>query len=404
MSLLSRLTEPAAGEVKIPIHAFMAALAELKRDAAGVDLARIAAFSDFNLDAGEQTSLQTFIDNFLGDLITRERIHDVLLLGEAGFYTVQECSDRLLTPGGSTNLIALIVQRQLEVLARSVNDYIVDGCLVSAQGSPNMTLAVAKGAAFTNGTLRAVTAANVNIGAANATKPRFDIVVIDSAGAKQVRAGTASATPQPPDLSANDVPLCFVYVAPGATAIDSAKLSNCRILQGTGPVLIGKRTTALVFSNTAAAQDYISLILPSGLMSAGKTCRVRCGGSMLLNSGTPTVTMRIAYGGTTMFQDVTASATADVDRLAWSLEFDLIAQAINDQALVGCLSMSPVGAKTAPNTGLGDIAATGPSAPFAGSSAVDSGTADRTLLLQFTMSVANAANEIALEYATAELV
>lgn len=404
MGLLSRLTVPAAGEVKIPVHSFMAALAELKRDAPGVDIARIAAFGEFDLDAGEQATLQTFVDNIFGDVISREQVHDVLLLGESGFYTVQECSDRLLTPSNAGDLLPLIVQRQLEVLARSVNDYVVVGCAVTAQGSPNMTLAVAKGTVFTNGVLRAIAAANVNISAAHATKPRFDVVVIDASGNKVVRAGTPHPNkPSPPDLQGNDVALAFVYVPPGDTAIGPAQISNARVLTNSGPILIGKRTAALVFNNTSAAQDYLTLVLPSGLLLSGRIVKVRMGGTMLLNSGTPTVTLRIAYGGTTMHQSTTGAATADADRLAWSCEFDLVAQANNDQFVSGFWRISPLGAKTAPNTGIGNLAAGGVPVPIGGSAAIDSDTADRTLLVQMTMSVQNAADEIALEYATAEL-
>src|SRR6476659_9178846 len=98
MSLLSRLigSNP-TNELKLPVHQFMAALAELKRGASGVTLSSIATF--FNLDAGEQTDLQTFVSQQSGDVIAREEIHDVLMLGEAGAYTLQQCSDRLTTLG-----------------------------------------------------------------------------------------------------------------------------------------------------------------------------------------------------------------------------------------------------------------------------------------------------------------
>jgi len=132
---------------------------------------------------------------------------------------------------------------------------------------------------------------------------------------------------------------------------------------------------------------------------------VNAGGTMLLNSGSPTVTLRIAFNGTTMFQDVTGAATADADRLAWSLSFNLIGQASNDQALNGVVTLSPVGAKTAPNTGQGDIAtAAALMTPINGSSAVDITTGNKDLIVQWQMSVQNAADEIVLEYATAELI
>lgn len=401
MSLLSRLVGSDSAEVKLSVHSFMAALSELKRGAPGVTVTTIGDY--FGLSAQERTELAGFAGNQFGEYITRELVHDVLLLGESGAYTLQQCADRLVTPSGQ-NLLPLLVQRQVQILARSVNDCVLSGCAVTAQGSPDMTLAVAKGAVVTNGILRAVAAGNVNIAAADSSSPRFDLVVVDSSGVKQVREGIAGPTPTPPALSAGDVALCFVYVAPGDTGIQTGELSDARVMTTSGPLTLGKVTTPVVFNNTAAAQNYVNLTLPSGFMGAGKVCRVRMGGTMLLNSGTPTVTLRIAYGGTTMFQDVTGAATADTDRLSWHLDFVLVASSLTSQLLSGQFLLSLLGAKTAPTTGVGDIAGAAALVnPFSGSAAVDSDAADRALQVQFTMSVANPANEIAMDYATGVL-
>lgn len=407
MGLLTRLVAPLPGEVKIPVHQFMAALAEFKRGAPNVTI--VAIGTAFGLSAPELVELDAFVANQLGDVITREMVHDVLMLGEDGIYTVQNCADRL-TAAGTSNLLPLIVQRQIQILGRAINDCVLSGCAVTAQGSPNLTVAVAKGAVMTNGILRAVTAGNVTIPAADATKPRFDIVVVDSSGVKQCRQGTANPSPIPPLLSSNDVALCFVYVRPADTDITSGELLDARVISTNGTVTVGKITSPVTFNNTSAAQTYITLVMPSGLFTTGKVLRVNAGGTMLLNNGSPTVTLAISYGGTTMFQDVTATATADADRIAWNLDFQLIAQANNDQALNGMLQLGPINGRTGPAVGVGDIAVPNVlagvevSGPFNGAAAVDSDSADRSLIVQFTMSIANAANEITLEYATGELV
>lgn len=402
MSLVTRLTRPIGEEERIPAHQFMAAAAEAKRGAPGVDHASISAA--FAIAEGQdQADLLLLLRNFFGDVITREQIHDVLLLGEYGIYNEQQVIDRLLTLSTS-NLLPLLVQRQIQVLGRSANDYVLAGAGVSAQAQPDMTLAVGKGAVVSSGALRAVTAGNVTIGAAHATFPRFDLVVVDASGAKVVRAGTPSAMPQVAALSNGDVCLAYVYVRPADTAINPDEILDGRIVAANGPATVGKLTTPVVFNATNAQQTYVSLTIPSGLFSAGRILRVTARGNMLLGNGTPNVTMRISYGGSTMFQDVTANATADTDRLAWTLEFDIVAQAINDQSLNGTMTFSPVGAKTAPNTGFGDIGVTGLSGVFSGASAVDSDAADRIVLVQFTMSVANALNEIVMETAYGELV
>jgi hypothetical protein len=272
-----------------------------------------------------------------------------------------------------------------------------------------MTLAVAKGSVWTSGSLRAVTAGNVTIAAADASLSRLDLVVVASDGTKTVRQGTPATSPQIGGFQGGDVPLALVYIPPGTTGIDASRMLDVRITRSRGPVTVGQITTALVVNNNATQQVFISLTLPSGLFLAGKVLRVRCGGTMLLNSGSPLVTLAIAYGGTVMFQDDTGAATASATRLAWMLDFNITAQANNDQALNGSLQIGPVGTRTSPTTGVGDIAvpatlaSTSQSSPLNGAAAVDSDAADRLLQVAWTMSVANAQNEISMEYATAEL-
>lgn len=402
MSLLSRLVEPAAGEAKLPIHQFQAALRELKRAAPGVTVATVA--SAFGLSAGETTELQSLVDSQYLDRIDAELLHDVLLLGEGGQYPLQTVSDRLANPV-VTDIWSLVTLRAFDVVSRGIaGDCVLAGCVPSAQGTPDMTLAISKGAILSGGVLRAVTAGNVTITAASSTLPRIDCVVVATDGTKTVRAGTPAAKPIPATLSNGDVCLAFVYVPLGDTAISADQFLDSRMQGSLGPTTIGKITTPVIKNNTNAAQTFVSLTIPNGLFLAGKLIRVSMGGTMLFNSSTPTLTLAISYGGTVMFQDVTGAATADTDRLAWTLDFTLTAQASNDQALNGTLQLSPLGAKTAPTTGIGDISVNSLAGIFNGAAAVDSDSANRDLVVQFTMSVANAANEIVMEYATAELV
>jgi hypothetical protein len=91
MSLLTRLIDPAEGEEKLPVHQFMAGLAEYKRGAiTGPQLVEA-----FNLSGAEATQLQNFLDNLDGDAIDRALIHDVLLLGETGLYSAAQVVSRL---------------------------------------------------------------------------------------------------------------------------------------------------------------------------------------------------------------------------------------------------------------------------------------------------------------------
>jgi hypothetical protein len=314
---------------------------------------------------------------------------------------------------GQNDLQSILFQEYLDVLVAGINglECVLSGGAVTAQGSPDMTVAVAKAAVLSNGALFAVAAGNGTITAANGTNPRLDLVVITSAGAIAVRAGTAAANPKPPARSANDVVLAVVYVPASDTTIGSDQITDMRIMVTGGPVVIKKTTTAVVHNTDSAAFTYFTVTLPSGLFLAGKILRVRLGGNYLLNSGTPLMTINVAYGGTSMFSDVSVIGAADADRGGWWMDFDLVAQANADQSVNGFITMAntPAGHIPGSVSGIGDIlgsvavAGRPVTTPFSGAAAVDSDTGDRALIVQWTMNVSNSADEIVMEYATAEL-
>lgn len=321
---------------------------------------------------------------------------------------------------GQNDIQSRLFQEYIDVLIAGINgiDCVLSGLAVTAQGSPNQTVAVAKGSVLSNGGLFAVAAnASVTVTAADGTNPRIDLVVITSAGAIAVRAGTAAASPKPPARTANDVVIAALFIPTSDTTIDATAITDMRVMRGGAasgggaPITLKKVTTPVSFNTNATIQTYLTLTIPDGLGLPGQIFHVECGGSMLLNSGTPTVTLTIDLDGTAMVADVTSVATADTDRLAWHLSFDLICQASADEAINGVLVMSPVGAKTAPTTGVGLDMLT-PAAltnvaivsPFNGSSVANMNTGNRDLRVRWTMNVSNAADEIVMEYAFAELV
>jgi|SRR5215831_8338748 len=105
---------------------------------------------------------------------------------------------------------------------------VVSGCAVTAQGAPNMTVAVAAGTVAVAGTSVAVTGGNVTITTANATNPRFDLICVDNAGVKSAVAGTPAANPTFPS-PAGKVVLAAVRVAAGATSINTPKIVDKRV-------------------------------------------------------------------------------------------------------------------------------------------------------------------------------
>lgn len=319
---------------------------------------------------------------------------------------------------GDSDLQSILFQEYLEVLVAGINgqDCVLSGLAVT--GGADMTPAVAKGAVLSNGTLFAVAGADVTIPTADATNPRLDLIVVNNAGALAVRAGTpaaftSSSAPKPPARSANDVVIAVVYVPENDTAIATSQITDMRVMRTQGPILIYKTTAAETTNTTSAAIEALNkansgVTIPSGLFLAGRILRVRLGGNYLLNSGTTTVRLAVLYGGTTMFSDISGASINDADRRSWFVEFDLVAQANNDQELIGHAQLQdPATAATAPTTGVGDVwgvasVGEGPS-PFNGTAAVDSDAANRQLSVQFTFSVSNAAVELVVESATVEL-
>jgi hypothetical protein len=314
---------------------------------------------------------------------------------------------------GDNNLQSVMFQEYLDVLVAGLSgvDCVLSGCAIT--GGADMTPAVAKGAVLSNGTLFAVTAGDVTISAADGTNPRLDLIVVNNAGAKAVRTGTPAANPKPPARSANDVVLGVVYVPASDTSIETTKITDLRVFPPS-PTTIYKQTTQRTQLNSTATVSLFSsgagLVIPNGLFLTGKVLRVRMGGSFLHNSTTAmTVTVRILFGGTVIFQDATGAfgTTADADRMAWYLEFDLIAAANNLQRMHGkYMNAGPT--VTAPTTGIGDIATdehlghTGIAGPTAGI-AEDADAADRTLEVDFDMDNANANNGWAVDGITVEL-
>jgi hypothetical protein len=105
---------------------------------------------------------------------------------------------------------------------------IFNGCAVTAQGTPNMTVAVAAGTVAVAGVTTPVTGGNVPITAANATNPRFDLICVDASGTKSAVAGTPAAAPVFPD-PAGKVVLAAVRIPNGASSINAAKIVDKRV-------------------------------------------------------------------------------------------------------------------------------------------------------------------------------
>jgi hypothetical protein len=130
---------------------------------------------------------------------------------------------------GLNKLQSVWFQEYIDILVAGVssNDAVISGCAVSP--SANMTLAVAAGSVNSAGVGYNVAAANPVIGAADATYARLDFVVVTSAGAVAVRAGTAALNPKPPAKTAGDVVLAVVYVPALSTTVGANQIVDMKV-------------------------------------------------------------------------------------------------------------------------------------------------------------------------------
>ena len=176
---------------------------------------------------------------------------------------------------------------------------VVTGCAVTAQGSPDMTVAVAAGTVLVKGIQAIVASGNVTIGAADGSNPRFDLVVANSAGTKSAIAGTASANPVFPTaglLDADDriqyAVLAAVYVPANDAAINSDQIVDKRIFCH----IPSRAATFFVAANNASPQskamaDFIcdGTNDESEINSALSLLPASIGGKVILSEGTFTL-------------------------------------------------------------------------------------------------------------------
>ena len=121
--------------------------------------------------------------------------------------------------------------QDIAILVAAYNgDGVVTGGAVTAQGTPDMTVAVAAGTVMIAGTHYAISAGNATIGTADSSNPRFDLISINTSGALVVTAGTAASNPVFPSLPSNTATLAAVHVPAGDTAIATAQITDKRVI------------------------------------------------------------------------------------------------------------------------------------------------------------------------------
>jgi len=106
------------------------------------------------------------------------------------------------------------------------------GCAVTAQGSPDMTVAVAAGVVRIGGRKVTVASGNVTITTAHGTNKRRDLIVVDTAGVKTAIAGTAFDPTRAalPTITTGKVVLAAVTIPAADTTIGANQIIDKRVM------------------------------------------------------------------------------------------------------------------------------------------------------------------------------
>ncbi|SRR5580765_1260645 len=168
-------------------------------------------------------------------------------------------------------------------------------------------------------------------------------------------------------------------------------------------VIPDKAVTDNDITNTVTETDLYSILVPGNLLGTNGALRISLYGIYSANAGTPSLTIKVYYGTTIMFQDATFTMAAVTFNGAWKFELVLSAHnSVNVQEFTGVLSF---GNRAAATTGNGDIGSTtpGPTHPIEGTAAENSANA-LNFRISLTWSAANSSYHFTRKLATAEVI
>jgi len=109
-------------------------------------------------------------------------------------------------------------------------DGVITGCAVTAQATPNTTVAVAAGVVKAGTTYAVVAAANVSMPSSDATNPRWVLVSASDTGALTATGGTAAAAPLLPAIPAGSVALAAVWWPANDTTVATEQITPKDVL------------------------------------------------------------------------------------------------------------------------------------------------------------------------------
>lgn len=137
---------------------------------------------------------------------------------------------------------ALAYQTDINAMVHGIGgNGIFSGAAVTAQGSPNNTIAVSAGYGLLQNTLVTIAAGNVTMPTADTTNPMWVLIVVNASGTKSTISGTPATISgsSVPLLPAYDstlyIPLAAVLWPANATSVTSGHITDKRIILHSRP-------------------------------------------------------------------------------------------------------------------------------------------------------------------------
>ena len=158
----------------------------------------------------------------------------------------------------------------------------------------------------------------------------------------------------------------------------------------TAPSILAVTVIELDVVNTLAETDFLSYTVPANTLGTTHGLRVRITADYLNNSAaTRTLTIKIKYGSTTLWEDTTKALGTTASRYPLFIEFVLFPKnATNSQGVAGLIMLGTAAGAT---TGIGDVATDEISAlaPIVGANASEDSTTALDLKVTVTHSTNN---------------
>lgn len=126
------------------------------------------------------------------------------------------------------------------ILAAALNGYgVLSGCQVTAQATPDLTVAIAAGLVTNAGQQIHIAAQNVTI-ASPGTNNRYNLVTVNTNGTGGKTVGTQAASPVFPALSTTTVVLAAIWTPLSTPNITTAMITDKRVFISSGFSTAGK--------------------------------------------------------------------------------------------------------------------------------------------------------------------